>query len=329
MSASWRGRLRVERFEDGAVVLDRETGRFFRASAVAARIAEALARGLGVEEIVAELAARFEVRPDRVEADVQALVATLDRPVARTAANAVSFRASAQGLWMSVAGREVARLSPDGRAIDRLGDHDGAGDREQARALVRLALPHALTLQGVTVLHASAVHVERVVHAFSGPSGAGKTTLAAALVAAGAAAESEDLVVLVPDAPSPTVACGAEAWLRAWVDTHAGDTSLEVPTLGALAAWRSRAPLGRVAFLEARHADARFAATPLERGDVCARLLANAFAETERPDVFDACLRGAATIARAVSGVGLRVPGGLEALEAAACRDGYNSITRS
>jgi hypothetical protein len=307
-------------------VLDRETGRFFRASATAVQIAEALTRGLGPEEIAARLGARFAVTPARVEADVHALVAALERPLERRAGNAVRFRRAPEGHCMSVAGRDVAMLSPDGRVLQRLDvTRDVEGDRDDARALVRLALPHALTLQGVTVLHASAVHVAEAVHAFCGPSGAGKTTLAAALVAAGATEESEDLVLLVPGASAPTVACGAERWLRAWVDAHAEDAQLSVPEIGVLAAWPARAPLARVAFLEARGAG--LATARLDAADVCVRLLANAFAELEEPHVFDGCLRDAAAIARGVEGVGLVVPEGLAALADAAGR--YSSSTRS
>lgn len=326
MSARMEGRLRVERFGEGAVVLDRETGRFFRASPIAARIAEDLTRGLGPPEIAAQLAARFAMSEARVEADVRALVTALDRPVVRAAANEVRFRRAYEGHCMSLSGRDVAVLSPDGRVLRRL-DPERDVDEARARAVVRLALPHALTLQGVTVLHASAVHVAGAVHAFSGPSGAGKTTLAAALVTAGAEEESEDLVLLVPGTSSPTVACGAERWLRAWIERSGLDAALAVPEVRVLAAWPVRAPLARVAFLEGRRDDPSFAETRLDAVDVCTRLLANAFAETEDPDVFDACLRATASIAREVTGIALVVPEGLARLVGAAAR--YSASTTS
>jgi hypothetical protein len=64
------------------------------------------------------------------------------------------------------------------------------------RLLVAQVLPFAAVLQGLEVLHAGAVVVEGGAVAISGPSGAGKTSLALALVRQGARLLADDVVAI-------------------------------------------------------------------------------------------------------------------------------------
>jgi hypothetical protein len=62
--------------------------------------------------------------------------------------------------------------------------------------LVDQLLPHLLAVGGDLVLHASAVELDGTALAFVGPTGAGKSSLAAGFVARGAALLTDDFVVL-------------------------------------------------------------------------------------------------------------------------------------
>jgi hypothetical protein len=71
-----------------------------------------------------------------------------------------------------------------------------------------------LTLRGHTVLHASAVDVAGRALAFVGPSGRGKSTLAALLCLEGATLVTDDVLVVEPGPPVTAVGGAAELRLR-------------------------------------------------------------------------------------------------------------------
>jgi hypothetical protein len=85
-------------------------------------------------------------------------------------------------------------IARDGRRI-LLAPGPVAGWRWQ-RLLTAQALPVAALLQGLELFHASAVQVDGRVVAFSGASGAGKTTIAARLLLAGATFLADDVLAL-------------------------------------------------------------------------------------------------------------------------------------
>jgi len=72
------------------------------------------------------------------------------------------------------------------------------GSSEWSTLLPAQALPMAATLQGFEVLHASGVVLQDRAALFAGPQGAGKSSLAAALLHRGAALLSDDTVALEP-----------------------------------------------------------------------------------------------------------------------------------
>jgi hypothetical protein len=91
-------------------------------------------------------------------------------------------------------------ISGDGRLIIA---HVGEGDPALVPVLLAgNVLGFALALRGVPVLHASAVADGETTFAFAGASGAGKTTLAAMLCAAGARLVSDDALRLKSQAGS-------------------------------------------------------------------------------------------------------------------------------
>jgi pyrroloquinoline quinone biosynthesis protein D len=62
-----------------AVLLDLAGGRYLELNATARRIWELIAEGLGRDEVVAALAAEFDVEPERLEAEVDEAIRDLAR----------------------------------------------------------------------------------------------------------------------------------------------------------------------------------------------------------------------------------------------------------
>jgi len=97
-------------------------------------------------------------------------------------------------MWARDFGRVL--ISPDG--IELLCEPDPAID-EWANILPFQALPLAATIRGLEVMHASGVVLDGKAVLVSGPPGAGKSSLAAALVRAGGQLLSDDAVALQLD----------------------------------------------------------------------------------------------------------------------------------
>lgn len=95
-------------------------------------------------------------------------------------------------IWGPAYGSNV--LSTDGHRLR--GDLGEGGMAAWQRLLVAQALPFAAVLQGLEVLHASAVAIDRGAIAFVGPSGAGKTSLALELCRRGAEFLADDVLAL-------------------------------------------------------------------------------------------------------------------------------------
>lgn len=111
----------------------------------------------------------------------------------------LSIRSHPSGGWrISVPDFGVHVLSADGQRLETL-PPPGRGWRWQ-RLLFAQVLPLACVLQGVEVLHASAVAVDGGVIALVGGSGQGKSTVAAALIARGAAFVTDDALAVEPTA---------------------------------------------------------------------------------------------------------------------------------
>ena len=84
-------------------------------------------------------------------------------------------------------------ISPDG--LELLCEPDQANE-DWASIVAAQALPLAATIRGLEVLHASGVVLDGSAVLIAGPPGAGKSSLAAALVRAGGALLSDDAVAL-------------------------------------------------------------------------------------------------------------------------------------
>jgi hypothetical protein len=101
------------------------------------------------------------------------------------------------GYLLQAAGLGRVLVSGDGREL--LCD-PVPGCEDWAMILPTQALPLAATLQGFEVLHAAAAATEHGACLFSGPPGAGKSSLGAALLRRGAASLGDDAIALRPAA---------------------------------------------------------------------------------------------------------------------------------
>ena len=136
-------------------------------------------------------------------------------------------------------------VAPDGRTVTGAAP---SGPRWRwERLVLAQALPLASVLQGMEVLHASAVSLDGRAVAFLGRSGAGKTTLATRLLARGARLLTDDVLAVTTD--------GATVWghrggavARIDVEAVRGMTAAERAALGRVEArgakWHVRPPTG-------------------------------------------------------------------------------------
>jgi len=107
------------------------------------------------------------------------------------------------------------RLAP-GRAEAVVGFSGAATDPFITTSLLETALIHALAMGGYVVNHAAALEFDGSGFLAAGPSHAGKSTLSAAVLAAGGAVVSDDSVILgLDDEGAPSArALRRDLWLR-------------------------------------------------------------------------------------------------------------------
>jgi hypothetical protein len=168
-------------------------------------------------------------------------------------------------------------------------------------------------MSGRLVLHASAGRVGAGVVAFSGPSGAGKTTVATLLGSAVA------LDLLPVDGDRALV--DGEAAIDRWVAESAAALSrgpVAARELVASVAASRTAPLREVLYLDpSRRAGTEIARAPLGRTDAALRLLENGFGELSDPRAWRELVAGATALSASVRAFDATVPVGIEPLRAA------------
>src|SRR4051812_7543522 len=136
------------------------------------------------------------------------------------------------GWLLDAPGWGCARVAPEGALVECARD-DAEGWRWQ-RFLVGRALPFAAVAAGLEVLHAAAVVLDGRAVAVTGSSGAGKSSVAAALALRGAALLTDDVLAVERDGaglvayPGPPLLA-----LRTAEVTTLGDNRLE--SVGAMA----------------------------------------------------------------------------------------------
>lgn len=334
---SFPSRFRFERFEDGGVMLDLESGAFYRMNASAGDVCEGLLRGCSIQEIAFRLSLSAGLATCDAEGDVRALIQRLIHQVVgdagrdepRVHRNSVSVAYDGDGFLISWRGLPIVRIDREGRRIVRdraLVAGVSSLDLPRPERWLLWALPHLLVLQGESVIHASSIRTCGVLRAFTGASGAGKTTLARAFADHARDAEliSEDLLWLSIDRTSVRARIGGERALRRWAASRGGELAengeleLGVDDLKRCAG-ADTAPLEEIWFLEATDRKGEsIVASRVSASDAFALLLENSFSEVGSRSlwnhVFDACAR----VARTANASRITLPREIRLLPAAA-----------
>jgi hypothetical protein len=330
---SFRDRLVVESIGDEGLLIDLETGSYFRLNTVATKACLALQQSGTVAAAAARLTEQRGLPPDQARALVESVRAQLAAPNPQAlTGNRFAYRRRQGGYALEQDGTPILTTDARGDELQMIVPPEAlAFPIEQ---YVRAMTPKLLHLRGLTVIHASACESAGGLTAFSGQSGAGKTTTARALAAAAARLISEDIVVFGPEQEGQPLVFDegerhAHAWARDAAERLSRDPTARVACRGLEAMSDGpRRPLHAIWFLDARRRSGdTIALGPLAPMDGLLMLLANNFLGAADPESCRRHVRETHRLARAVSLWQATVPDGLEALAAAAARYSANSAS--
>jgi hypothetical protein len=206
-------RFLLARYATGGVVVDLESGNYYRLNPSATLVCEAMREGGDATERVAAQLGASRVEAARLLAD---LGAGLAAPAVRgTPQGSYHFHPAVGGYVLHHGARTVLEINSADLVV-RLPSGGDLPRESQLDLYMRALAPKLLFQRGVTVLHASACLVERKLIAFAGVSGSGKTTTVRAFANAGSRLVSEDLVVLAPGNGIPRALLNAETFIQTW-----------------------------------------------------------------------------------------------------------------
>lgn len=219
-----RARFSLVEIDDEGVLLDREGGGVFQLNRTACGIWAEFKRGASPRTIAMRLVKRFGIAPEIAERDARSALADLPT----SDASGIVRRADpAGGQWEESPAGYTFR---EGDVVICEVDRQGTSLRlpswpqptaSEARRRIRSVVARVLALRGIHLLHASAVEIGGSLTVFTGPSGAGKTTIARSLARGGARLVSEDLLVLSSGSTEPRAVISGEATIRKWVHDQA------------------------------------------------------------------------------------------------------------
>jgi hypothetical protein len=313
----------------GAILLDTSSGAVLELNESAAFVWERKLSGEPVGDIVDALAARYALPLGAARHDVERV---LEPPREGSAENPgeAHYERTPEGYAFSFRDELAFLLDSTGqmlRAAIEISENVAA-------PLLRAVAPKILALQGETVLHASAVSLGGKVIAFTGASGAGKTTTARALSAAGGAIVSEDLLWVETDGSRVMVSESGERTIGAWVAETARRLRAggEIDCRGFGASLRRGAllPLAEIGFLDVRRRVGEgYLGRALRPWETAGLVFRNSFHGSAESQAWIRGLERAAKIGTASSGVELRLPDGLGRLELEMRRVGGAASLRS
>jgi len=188
--------------------------------------------------------------------------------------------------------------------------------------LLQAIAPKLLAIRGQPVLHASAVAIGDRVVAFSGFSGAGKTSTARAFASAGARIICEDKLLILVGEGGTSVALDGERAVAAWAAVTAETLRLAKPATCAgldRVTQGETMPLVEIGFIDGRRrTPGNYQAMALSETETAGAVFRNVFYGSDSNRDWVRYLRTAAQVGQTVKGFELTVPDGLDRLAAAA-----------
>src|SRR4051812_21206020 len=176
-------KLELVTFDDGSLLVNLETGTYFGLNETAAIICRELLGGASELQIRGLLISHHGLSDLHARQVVDSVTAALsEAPPHEEPVGALRYRPTDWGYAFHLTDRPLLETRRDGSALRLVAEVDASV--EMVEGWVRCLAAKILSLQGVTVLHASACAFEDRAIAICGQSGAGKTTTARALGAA-------------------------------------------------------------------------------------------------------------------------------------------------
>jgi hypothetical protein len=301
--------------EHGALLLDLQSGQIMRLNRSATLVWQRHLAGASLSEIADELSQLFGLERSNAARDT---AVALDMPpntkVPQPASEFRYERLPSRYRYLRT-DQPIFDVHDDGSVLALVAPH---ATRDELRMYLRNVAPKILSLRGHVVLHAAAVAIGSSVLALAGESGAGKTTTARAMVAAGARAVAEDKLILTIGNAEVRAAMTGEALIQAWVEQAleeivargiASCEGLDRATQGP------SSPLLELGFLDvSRRRPGPVRARGLAILDSSGAVFQRAFLLSDATGEWIRHLRSSVAIASAVAAYELEMPGDLDTL---------------
>jgi len=327
-------RYAIASFSDGGgVLVDLMTGGYFRLNATATLVCSALQATADMEEAIAFLARRMQVSSAEASHFVAVVREGLSQSVPRNAPmTPLLYGRSPDGSWiLEENGRPIFAIADERRQVELC--VSPAGLEGPLTFYLQALVPKLLALLDIPVLHAAACRIHDRYVAFSGRSGAGKTTTALTFERGGARLLSEDLLILSIADQRILIHAGGERFARDWA-RQVAPTVEACPGKPLDYGSLSGAPRGELVPLDAiwfvaeeRRLGSELRLRPLSVSDGALALLNNGFLASSYPRQWRDFLHRSQQIAERVELMEATMPSGLDCLESAARRYIVNSAS--
>ena len=333
MDMAFAERYLLARFPSGGVVVDLESGNYFRVNRSAALVCEVLRATNSKTDAHSRVSEELQISPDEATRAIGSVVAMLSTPATRGEIQGPYHFYPAEGGYGIWHGNRCV-LEVDGGNLEICLASDATSEPpERIELYVRALAPKLLFQKEITVLHAAACIAGGKLIAFAGLSGAGKTTTARAFRDAGAKLVSEDLVVLAPSEGRPEMLTGGEAFIHSWA-RWAAVQLLSQPRKALSSEGLTgfvggpTVRLDRILFLDrSRRRGTEFVALPIPEPDALISLMAHDFLGAVEPAAWRRFFARAMALLELVEMREAKAPDGVEGLVGAAGR--YISSTAS
>jgi hypothetical protein len=327
-------RYSIASFTNGeGIIVDLDSGSYFSLNASALSICQILATEARDDVRIHHVAKSMNVPTDEARNLVNEMWLVLSGATPRDpATGSFVYRKVTDDLWaLDESGRTIFLVSEKKQQVAL--EVPLVGLNGPLALYLQALLPKLLALLQVPVLHAACCIIRGHCIAFSGKSGAGKTTTARAFARAGANLLSEDLLVLSFAAGGVFLHREGEYFARTWARETASTMErepLRPVDFSALtdAGQGDLLPLKAVWFVSAnRRSGSDVAVRHLSVSEGALALLGNGFLASSKRDHWREFLQRAKLIADHVDANEATMPDGVPRLEAAARRYIVNSAS--